>query len=88
MSRVNTDLLDGYSWAHAGVGLLGGLVGMRYRTFLALHVTYDLGEQVVERTAFGQRMFQTYGPENLLNVIGDTFCSSAGWAIGRWIRRL
>lgn len=86
--RVNTKFLDGYSWAHFGIAILGGLVGIRYPVYMAIHVAYDLGEQVFERTTVGQRLFRTSGPENLLNVCGDTLSASAGWVIGRWIRRL
>lgn len=84
---VNQELLDQWSWAHLGVGVVIGALGVRYPTFAAAHVVYDLGEQAMERTPLGQRIFNTRGPENLLNAAGDLAVASMGWWVGRWLRQ-
>lgn len=82
MNRVpNEDWFDGWSWAHFGSGLLLGALGMQYDTFLVGHLIYDGAEQVVERTEWGQQLFDTKGPEHPRNIIGDTAVASLGWYI-------
>lgn len=78
---ANEDLIDRWSTAHFVGGFVLGCAGLSYPTFLTVHVTYDLAEQFVERTRFGQELFETNGPENLLNIAGDTVIASVGWLL-------
>lgn len=81
----NEALVDPWSAVHATSGLAFGLTGIGILGSVAAAVMYDILEQLFERSRFGQKFFQTSGPESWGNVITDLVLFTGGWYLGnRW----
>jgi len=82
----NTGLLDEWTAGHAFAGALAGAAGVPPLWLAGVMVAYEVGEQLVERAAWGQRAFDTAGPETVLNVAGDTAAMAAAYYLARRLR--
>lgn len=76
MFRYNQDFADVWSPVHAGSGAALGLMGLRPLEAIALLVSYELLEQVVEG-----RIGKI--PETRINILGDLVFGMAGYAVAR-----
>lgn len=83
---TNRAPVDGWTALHFGAGVVAGLAGVRFGPMMGVAVAYEVVEQGVERTEWGQRVFSTRGPESALNVLGDLVSMSVGWGIGVGLR--
>ncbi|HEX6202402.1 MAG TPA: hypothetical protein VF100_05305 [Thermoanaerobaculia bacterium] len=83
----NQAAVDPWTVIHFASGLAAGLVEMPYRWLLAAALAYEAVEQVAERRDFGQRFFETSGPESLPNALVDLAAATLGHRLGRaWNR--
>ena len=81
-SHQNEAWIDPWSAVHATSGLALGLTGVGFWTSIAAAVIYDVLEQLFERSPYGQKFFNTSGPESWGNVITDLLLFSTGWYLG------
>lgn len=79
----NEAWIDPWSAVHCSVGLGAGLINVPFRWTLAGAIAWDVFEHFFERSRFGQRFFQTSGPESLGNVASDTVLFLFGWYLGQ-----
>ncbi|MDP3909996.1 MAG: hypothetical protein Q8Q14_06365 [Gemmatimonadales bacterium] len=82
----NAGMVDEWTAGHAFVGAIAGAAGVGPWWLAGGMVAYEVGEQFVERTAWGQRAFGTGGPETLLNVAGDSLAMAAAYCLARRLR--
>lgn len=84
-AHQNRRAVDPWTAVHFAAGLALGLVDAPLRPALAAAVAYEVVEQVVERQAFGRRLFKTSGPEVAANVVVDVAVLVVGHRLGaRW----
>ena len=86
-SEQNQSVIDPWTAVHAGMGLACGLVNMSALTSLSAALSYELIEQVAERSDAAQNFFDISGPEIPANSAMDVLVFAFGWWIGRkWNR--
>lgn len=86
-AEQNAAVLDPWSVVHFGIGMAAGLVDAPATVAFGGALIYDIAEQGVERTGWGQQFFKTSGPESLGNVLGDIAVFGIGYYLGRkWNR--
>jgi hypothetical protein len=79
----NDALIDPWSVVHFATGLAFGLIGIRGSYTLVAGVAWDIVEHFLERAKFGQRFFNTSGPESWGNVGTDLALFMGGWKLGQ-----
>lgn len=79
----NEAWVDPWSAVHGATGLAFGLTGINFWTTVVAAVAWDVLEQMLERSAAGQRFFRTSGPESWGNVIVDLGLFLGGWYLGQ-----
>ena len=82
-SEQNVATVDPWTAVHFAAGLAAGLAKLPPGWSLVAAVAYELGEQVFERTKFGQRFFAVSGPETYTNAAVDLVVFIAGQWLGR-----
>jgi hypothetical protein len=83
----NRAAIDPWTAVHLSAGLAAGLVKVPRTWALAAAFAYELTEQYLERTRFGQDLFETRGPESVPNAVIDTGAFMAGhWLGSLWLR--
>ncbi len=82
-SEQNQVSIDPWTVVHLSTGLALGLMDIPFRRALSAAVAYELAEQVFERDEWGQRFFNTSGPEVASNSIVDIGI----FAVGHWLGR-
>lgn len=83
----NSAAIDPWTVVHLGAGLAAGLMKLPRTWVFGAAMVYELAEQYVERTRFGQNLFETHGPESVPNAIVDTGAFLAGHWLGTlWLR--
>jgi hypothetical protein len=86
-AEQNRAVIDPWTAVHFSVGLAGGLMAMPWRRSLLGSVIYEAIEQYAERCSWGQRLFQTSGPERVANAVIDVLVFAVGHSLGiRWNR--
>lgn len=84
-SDQNRAALDPWTAVHFGIGLGAGLMDIPFWPSMLAAVIYEVFEQGLERSEFGQGLFKTSGPENMYNVAVDIIVFAVGhWAGQRW----
>ncbi len=78
----NEALFDPWSVVHFAFGLAFGLVGFPFLGAVGIAVAYDVLEHAFEDSEFGQRFFNTSGPESGWNIGGDLMLFAGGWFLG------
>ncbi len=78
----NEALVDPWSAVHATSGLALGLTDVSYFASITAAILFDVFEHLFERSSYGQRFFNTSGPESWGNVITDLVLFSGGWWLG------
>ncbi len=79
----NKATVDPWTLVHLAAGLSAGLAKLPPGWALLAAVAYEAGEQVFERTEFGQRFFAVSGPETFSNSVFDLAVFVAGQWLGR-----
>jgi hypothetical protein len=79
----NEAWIDPWSVVHFATGLAFGLVGISFWKTFAAGIAWDIFEQFAERADFGQKIFQTSGPESAGNVVVDFGLFLGGWKLGQ-----
>ena len=82
-SEQNQAALDPWTVVHLASGLALGLTAVPIRYAFAAAVAYEVAEQVFERKAWGQALFETSGPEGLANALIDTAAFAMGHRLGQ-----
>ncbi len=86
-SEQNEAAIDPWTVVHFGFGLASGLMGISWPVTMLAAAAYEVFEQGLERSEFGQDLFETSGPENLPNVVIDLGVYGLGvWLGKRWNR--
>jgi hypothetical protein len=81
----NDSAIDPWTVVHFGVGLAAGLMGFGFAPSMLAATAYEVFEQGLERSGFGQDLFLTSGPENMPNVVVDLAVFGVGhWLGARW----
>jgi hypothetical protein len=75
--------VDPYSLAHAVVGALLGLLGLRLGALLAIAIGWELVEHVFKNLI--PAAFPHPTQDTLANSIGDVLSALVGWAIARGV---
>jgi len=78
----NEALFDPWSIVHFAFGLAFGLVGLPFVGAMGVAIAYDVLEHAFEKSEFGQRFFNTSGPESGWNIGGDLLLFAGGWMLG------
>jgi len=78
----NEALVDPWSAVHATSGLALGLTDVSFFASITAAILFDVFEHLFERSKYGQRFFNTSGPESWGNVITDLVLFSGGWWLG------
>lgn len=86
-AEQNRAAVDPWTAVHFTTGLALGLMNIPLRWALGASVAYELAEQVFERREWGQKFFQTHGPESVPNAIVDSVVLYAGHRLGRMWNR-
>lgn len=79
----NDAWVDPWSVVHFATGLAFGLVGVSGWNTLGAGVAWDIVEHFAERAKFGQKFFNTSGPESMGNVLADLALFMGGWKLGQ-----
>jgi hypothetical protein len=79
--EINHAFVDPYSLAHAAVGAILGLLGLRLEALLAIAVGWELAEHVLKNMI--PAIFPHPTQDTLANSIGDVLSALLGWAIAR-----
>ena len=79
--EINHAFVDPYSLAHAAVGVLLGLLGLRLRAVLAIAIGWELVEHVLKNLI--PAVFPHPTQDTLANSVGDILSALVGWAIAR-----
>jgi len=79
--EINYAFVDPYSFAHAAVGAILGLVGLRLGALLAIAIGWELAEHVLKNLI--PAAFPHPTQDTLANSIGDVLSALLGWAIAR-----
>jgi hypothetical protein len=79
--EINYAFLDPYSLAHALIGALLGLAGLRLGALLAITIGWEVLEHVFKNLA--PAAFPHPTQDTLANSIGDVLSALLGWAIAR-----
>lgn len=79
----NEALIDPWSVVHFATGLAFGLVGFGGWKTLGAGVVWDIFEHFAEKAKFGQKFFNTSGPESWGNVATDLALFMGGWKLGQ-----
>ena len=82
-SEQNRAAVDPWTAVHLAAGLAAGLMNLPVAGAMAASVAYEFAEQVFERQRWGQRLFETSGPESAANAVVDTAVFFAGHVLGR-----
>lgn len=80
--QQNEALFDPWSVVHFAFGLGFGLTGFPFVGAVGIAVAYDILEHAFEKSEFGQRFFNTSGPESGYNIAGDLVLFVTGWFLG------
>ncbi len=80
-SEQNDAAIDPWTVVHFGVGLAAGLMNIPFWPAMAAAAVYEVLEQGLERSEFGQELFETSGPENFANAMVDLGI----FAVGHWL---
>ena len=84
-SDQNDAAIDPWTVVHFGIGLGAGLMNLGFWPSMAAAGAYEIFEQGLERSEFGQDLFETSGPEKLPNVAIDMVVFGLGvWLGRRW----
>ncbi len=84
---MNTALIDGWTLVHIASGVAAALFRIPRTIAYSGAFAYEIVEQGVERTRWGQQLFQSSGPESLRNAASDLVVFAAGYELTRWLRR-
>ena len=79
--ELNYAFVDPYSLAHAAVGALLGLLGLRLGALLAIAIGWELAEHVLKNLV--PAAFPHPTQDTLANSTGDVLSALVGWAIAR-----
>jgi len=79
----NDAWIDPWSVVHFATGLAFGLVGVSFWKTFGAGIAWDIFEQYAERADWGQKLFQTSGPESFGNVAVDFGLFMGGWKLGQ-----
>ncbi len=79
--ELNYAFVDPYSLAHAAVGAMLGLLGLRLGALLAIAIGWELVEHVLKNLI--PAAFPHPTQDTLANSIGDVLSAVIGWAIAR-----
>ncbi|MFW6199314.1 MAG: hypothetical protein ACOC8K_01975 [Gemmatimonadota bacterium] len=83
----NRAAVDPWTLVHFSTGLALGLVDAPFDKVLGGAVGYEIAEQFAERHEWGQDLFETSGPEHLVNAAVDVGVFLFGhWLGQRWNR--
>jgi hypothetical protein len=86
-AEQNLAAVDPWTAVHVAAGLAAGLMEIPLRWAFAASVAYEIVEQVAERRAWGQRLFEVHAPESGPNVVVDLIALVAGHRLGQlWNR--
>lgn len=84
-SEQNEAVVDPWTVVHLAAGLALGLMNAPFRGSLAAAIGYEVAEQFVERTRWGEKLFDISRPESLANAAFDVVVFVAGHRAGaRW----
>ena len=84
-SDQNDAAIDPWTAVHFGFGLATGLMDIGFWPSMVGATAYEIFEQALERSEYGQDLFQTSGPEKLPNVAIDLAIFGVGhWLGKRW----
>lgn len=79
----NKAAIDPWTAVHVGFGLGAGLMDIPFWWAMGGAVAYEIFEQWLERTEFGQNAFKTSGPETPMNAVVDVIVFAGGWWLGQ-----
>ncbi len=79
--EINYAFVDPYSLAHAAVGVLLGLLGLRVGALLAIAIGWELAEHILKNLI--PAVFPHPTQDTLANSTGDVLSALIGWAIAR-----
>lgn len=86
-AHQNQAAVDPWTGVHLAAGLALGLVEVPLDRALGAAVGYEIAEQYLERQDLGQEIFESSGPETLVNAVADLAFFAAGhWLGRRWNR--
>ena len=80
-SEQNATILDPWTLVHLSTGLAFGLMKFPLGRSLAAAAAYEVLEQFVERSEWGQNLFEISRPEVPPNVAADMVV----FALGHWL---
>jgi hypothetical protein len=78
----NEAWIDPWSAVHATSGLAFGLTDVSFFASITAAIIFDVFEHLFERGKYGQRFFNTSGPESWGNVAADLLLFAGGWYLG------
>ncbi len=87
---MGTALTDKYSLLHFAVGIIAYYWDISFLTIMILHTVFEW----IENTPTGMWLINTYvriwpggkpSPDTMLNRVGDTLWTAAGWGLSRAI---
>lgn len=81
-SEQNESWIDPWTVVHFGFGLAAGLVNIPFTIAIIGAAGYEIFEQAMERSEWGQEFFQTSGPERPGNVVVDVAIFAVGHVLG------
>lgn len=81
-SEQNDAAIDPWTAVHFAIGLAFGLVEIPFVPAILAAGAYDLFEQAMERSQWGQDFFKTSGPETWANVTVDLVAFAGGHLLG------
>jgi hypothetical protein len=81
--EINYAFVDPYSLAHAVVGAMLGLLGLRLGALLAIAIGWELAEHVLKNLI--PAAFPHPTQDTLANSTGDVLAALLGWAIARGV---
>jgi len=79
--EINYAFVDPYSLAHAAVGAILGLLGLRLGGLLAIAIGWEVAEHVLKNLI--PAAFPHPTQDTLANSIGDVLSALLGWAVAR-----
>jgi hypothetical protein len=75
--EVNYDFVDRFTFVHASIGVVYGLLGLNFVWTFALAVGWELVENPMK--AYLPMIFPHASSDTLRNSVGDTLAVLAGW---------
>lgn len=87
---MGTALTDKYSLLHFAVGIIAYYWDISFAAIMILHILFEW----LENTPTGMRLINIYikiwpggkpAPDSILNRVGDTLWTAAGWGLSHWI---